>query len=509
MDVPISRLRAWFLPDLALLASIVTLFYCLFLFDGGRKLFRDSDTGWHIRTGEAILSDRSLPKSDTYSFTRAGSPWFAWEWGAGVLMGLAHRWDGLRGVACLYMLLIAACTWVWFRLHWAAGGDFLLAGLMASPMISTVNLHWLARPHIFSWLLLLGAVWWAERPPQRFRWFHLPVCALVTALWANLHASFFLAPVIALVYAAAHTLRPVFWSLERDREHAHARWFLAAGAASLLGSLANPYGWNLHIHLVAYLRNRELLARVGEFQSFNFHVEGAAQILAVVGLACLGAVLALSQKKLGPFLLSVMLIAVALRSARGLPLVALLLLPLANGAITEALRRARDLRPAIRRLVDGWWGYTTNLRAIDKRLHGAASAVVVMVLLLGLVRLPAVADRVGFPPDEFPVKAASAVEALPADARILAPDKYGGYLIYRFAGQRKVFFDGRSDFYGVDYMKSYIRLVEVRPGWREQVAGRGFTHALLPVNYSLAGVLRDAGWRSLYQDAVTVLLEAP
>ena len=29
-------------------------------------------------------------------------------------------------------------------------------------------------------------------------------------------------------------------------------------------------------------------------------------------------------------------------------------------------------------------------------------------------------------------------------------DKFGGYLIYRFEGRRKVFFDGRSDFYPCD-----------------------------------------------------------
>ena len=41
--------------------SLVTLLVCLFLFDGTRTLFRDSDTGWHIRTGEMILSSAALP----------------------------------------------------------------------------------------------------------------------------------------------------------------------------------------------------------------------------------------------------------------------------------------------------------------------------------------------------------------------------------------------------------------------------------------------------------------
>ena len=50
--------------------------------------------------------------------------------------------------------------------------------------------------------------------------------------------------------------------------------------------------------------------------------------------------------------------------------------------------------------------------------------------------------------------------------RLLAPDKFGGYLIYRFQGRMKVFFDGRSDLYGAEFLKQYARLVQVRPsGW--------------------------------------------
>ena len=43
----IPRWSFWLLPDLGLVVAFVTLFYCLFLFDGCQKLFRDSDTGWH------------------------------------------------------------------------------------------------------------------------------------------------------------------------------------------------------------------------------------------------------------------------------------------------------------------------------------------------------------------------------------------------------------------------------------------------------------------------------
>jgi hypothetical protein len=123
--------------------------------------------------------------------------------------------------------------------------------------------------------------------------------------------------------------------------------------------------------------------------------------------------------------------------------------------------------------------------------------------------MPAVQARTGFPPEEFPLAATPAVDKLPNDTRLLAPDKYGGYLIYRYAGGRKVFFDGRSDFYGLDFMKNYIRLVQVRPGWQRQIESHRITHALLPVDYSLVPALEQLGWRTRHRDSVSVLLERP
>jgi hypothetical protein len=499
-------------------AAAVTLLYCLTVFDGPQRFFRDSDTGWHIRTGEAILATGSLPRTDPYSFSRSGQSWFAWEWASDVLMGAAHRVGGPGTVALLYGLVVACGVWLWFRLHRTVGGNFFLACVMAAPMLSTTSLHWLARPHVLSWVLLLVAVLWAERISEprplgsglpAFRLPHAIAVFLLGALWANLHASFFLAPGIALIYAAGHWLRPWIWSLDARPERSKARWFACAAACALLGSLVNPYGWDLHRHLLAYLGNTELLARVGEYQSFNFHVEGAFQILAALALAAVGGVLALAERRLAQFLLSAILLATALRSARGLPLVALVLLPLAGGSITRALREARELAPAMRRLLDGFLSYSERLRALETRLDGRAWIPVAVALAILWIRTPGVAARAGFPADDFPTAAAAEVEKLPQNARLLAPDKYGGYLIYRFEGRRKVFFDGRSDFYGAAFMKDYIRLMQVRPGWRQQVEAWGFTHALLPNDYSLVPALEQAGWRRVYRDGVATLLERP
>jgi len=506
-------LLRWCVPDLAFATACVTLFYCLFLFQGYQKLFRDSDAGWHIRTGEAILTSGNLPRTDPYSFTRGGQPWFAWEWMADVAVGAIHRTFGLKGVAVFYAAAISAGVWLWFRLHWALGGNFLIACAMAPLLLSTCNIHWLARPHVLSWIFLLLAIF--PRKPN------LIVVALVTALWANVHASFFFAPLVALLFALED------------------RWYLKAAAVAAVAPLLNPYGPQLYVHVFRYLTDTGLLARIGEFQSFDFHSTGAAQIVATVILGVIGGTLALTQKRLHHFALAILITAGALRSARALPLCALLLLPIANAAITRWLRN-----PVTNPVTDGTFSgffsggrkpgtdgtfssffpnnvsnfrsvpgfpnnaenvpsvtgfltYSDNLRALDSRFQGLA--LLPLVLLAAFCLTPAA----GFPSGEFPV---AAYPHIPAGARLFAPDKFGGYLIYRSNGTLKVFFDGRSDLYGADFLKQYSRLVQVRPGWRAYWESFHFTHALLPADAPLLPALEQIGWRPLYQDKTATLL---
>ena len=513
---PISQsiLLQWLAPDVALTFAMLTLLALFFMFDGAHTLFGDSDTGWHIRTGEQILASRQLPRADPYSFSKPGQPWVAWEWASDVLMGAVFRLSGLAGVALLYGISIAAAVWMWFRLNRAVAGNFLLSFLFFVPLVSTTGLHWLARPHLFSWLFLIATVWLCEQMPERMprhrRLRDLFLIAAGTALWANLHASFFLAPVIALIYATGAALKPFIWDCGEDRpedERPHVdglpqvRNFLWMALAAFVGSLANPGGWRLHRHVVSYLLDSALLDRISEFQSFNFHQDGALRVMLTLAICAAGAFAALSAGKPARFLLSLLLLGMALRSVRALPVAALLLLPLANGSLTTVLNGARGLAPALRRNLDGVLAYGGRLQAIDLNLRGWAMAPLVAILVFTSVRASA-----GFAPDAAPVAAATAIASLPPGARILAPDFFGGYLIYRFNGRRKVFFDGRSDFYGKEFLDGYLRMVETRPGWRIEFNRWNFTHVLMPPDCSLIPALEASGWHELFRDRTAVLL---
>ena len=103
-------MRRWLTPSLV---DVFFIALCVALFarpHGLETLLADGDTGWHIRTGELILSSGRVPVADPFSFSRPGAPWFAWEWLSDVIFALFNRWSGVAAVAavCGVVLSLAA-----------------------------------------------------------------------------------------------------------------------------------------------------------------------------------------------------------------------------------------------------------------------------------------------------------------------------------------------------------------------------------------------------------------
>src|SRR5258706_5500478 len=131
----------------------------LVLGGGGKSLLGDGDTGWHIRTGDYILQHHAVPRVDIFTFTRPNAPWFAWEWLSDVLFSQVHQAWGVKGISLLAGVVLCAMATVLFcHMLWSGGNLFLALGaaLLANGASSV---HFLARPHVFTFLLLAISLW--------------------------------------------------------------------------------------------------------------------------------------------------------------------------------------------------------------------------------------------------------------------------------------------------------------------------------------------------------------
>jgi len=91
----------WLQPSLSdVVFGALLLWLLLFTIhsDGTLGLLQDSNTGYHIRTGDFILQHKALPRGDIFSFTKPGQPWFAWEWLCAVLFSLAYSIAGMKAL---------------------------------------------------------------------------------------------------------------------------------------------------------------------------------------------------------------------------------------------------------------------------------------------------------------------------------------------------------------------------------------------------------------------------
>jgi len=480
------------LPDLFFALLLAALFgrpYCW------QALVGDGDTGWHIRTGEYILTHGGVPARDLFSFSRAGQPWYAWEWLSDVIFAQVHRLWGLEGVAVLGALLIclsATLLFAWI-LRRGAGAWIALAVTLAAT--SAASVHYLARPHLFSLLLLVVGLWLLDedrRHATPWLWTLVPIAAL----WANLHAGFaaWLATLGLLVLVSA-----------AQRNLVALKRYGLLTALSALATLANPYGWQLHRHVFSYLGSQWIAEHVSEFQSPQIRSESMwiFALLLLAGIAAAARAWRRSQWFEGSLVL--LWGFAAMRSARHIPLFVVVAAPVIASYCASVWARKASQMPA-RSAVRVLWDASQEL--------GAHRGVTLWLPILGALAVAAVLPSEGlsdFPKKFFPVEAVARnterLTSSPAN-RILTSDQWADYLIYRLYPRTQVFFDGRSDFYGEAVGNDYQELLVAGRRSTQVIERYGFTAALLPLDWPLGQILeRDAGWRVVYRDRQAVLLE--
>ncbi len=88
-----------------------------------------------------------------------GKTWFAWEWLYDVIVGALERWAGLNGVVWFTAVVIAGVFAWTFRLLVRRGTNVFVALVLLLLAASASMIHFLARPHVLSWLFTLAWFW--------------------------------------------------------------------------------------------------------------------------------------------------------------------------------------------------------------------------------------------------------------------------------------------------------------------------------------------------------------
>jgi hypothetical protein len=485
------RKRFYLIPSIA---DVLLVCIVVFLaFRAGMDLLADCDTGYHIRTGEYIMRTLSVPRHDIYSFRTPAIPWTAHEWLSEVIMALVHSAFGLTGIVIFFTYVISFTYYLLFRIVRKSGGNILAEILVILLAITASEIHWLARPHIFS--LLLFVIWYALLDEFQYRnrnyLYFLPLMML---LWVNLHGGFIIAFVLTGIYLFDNLAKIFLLHGKEESEYRRkARLLGAVFVTCLLVSLVNPYGYHILLFPFRLTSNRFLMDNVVEFLSPNFHEGMPFKYLLYLMIG----VLALSSRRLRFAELTLVLLftGMALYSARYIPLFAIIVTPILVRQLSPLLDEPQGKVFAFLRKRAG------RISSVDAAAKGylwplAAFALVAFLALNGTIRFH-------FDEKIKPVDAVRFLKREHIRGNMFNNDEFGDYIIYATSDMYKVFFDGRSDMYGVDRMKEYFKVTRLEEGWNDVLNKYKISMIIYDNGSALSRFLlgRD-DWKLVYSDRV-------
>jgi len=453
----------------------------------------DGDACMHWRAGQDMLRSGQIVRTDIYSHMMPGAPVITKEWLAQILFAAAGRLGGLYGLSVLGALVIATTFWLLHRQLLREGNDLLVATLVTLLAAWAGVIHWLARPHVFTFLMIV--LW--NSALRRFESDGRPVrlasaLAVLMVLWVNLHGAFLLGFAILGAYWLGAVIEFVQPPAAVPRPAAQRKIVVltVVGLLALTVSLINPNGWHLHQHNLQFMRSSYLTSLLFEHKPIDFHSPDVLGFL--VWLATLMTALAMRQRPHLPAS-SVILIAgwtcLALYAVRNIPLMALVTAPIVASAFSACVR-------------GGWRECSRRLSAENAASNGWP--VVAFVALIAIVFVP---RPTAMPPNRWPVEAVKFVKQHPDQftGNMLNQHVWGGYLMWMMP-ERKVFVDGRTDFYGEAFIRDFLDMTQLKPGWREKLDACKVSWTLLTTDHPLTQALALLpNWRRAYSDPLATI----
>jgi hypothetical protein len=312
---------------------------------------------------------------------------------------------------------------------------------------------------------------------------------LLFAVWANIHIEF----VNGLFLLAVFCMEPV---LERISGIApmqrvatavpNRKLWLVLGA-SLLATVVNPYGIQLHLTALRYAHDTKVYDVIDELRAMNFRHPAHWGVLLLVMLGCF-----------------------ALGRLRPVRPVWVVLLGWSAWMSFRAMREVWLVAIVAAVVIAGKHMAEPPIRKRTSLLMRLSVAGTVFVVLCAGASYWHMNSQSLFRQvsENFPVGAVSYIHRNHLQGPMLNDFTWGGFLIYALP-EIPVSVDGRTNVHAQDDVLRAISLYKGEPGWRNRPELLKANLVISDHKWPLAGLLRkDPRFRVVYEDLVAVLFQA-
>jgi len=288
----------------------------IFSWVGYRNL--DPDFGWHLRTGEMLLTS-GIPKTDPFSYTMPSFPWVDHGRLSDELIYRLYSWGGMGLTAMVFgaiavgavMIAIPMRLWKWAIVPMLLGTGVFLTRAGIRPQVE----DWLGLAIVMRMLRndFLG---------KKARW----LVVILFYFWANFHGGFGVGLMVLGLGVGFN------WIAKK----ANTRDLLMVLLAVLV-TLLTPYGINLWWEIWLTISDSTLRGSIAEWQPFFVRADLGYWLVA----ALVGAVVSVEYKKIPVWEIVVMVVlfGMGMSSLRYMPLFVLAGTPMVAAFIEEIYRK--------------------------------------------------------------------------------------------------------------------------------------------------------------------------
>ncbi len=456
------------------------------VFAGARLHLLDPDTWWHVSVGEHILAKGTWPTSDPYSFTVRGNDWMAYEWLGEVVMALAARLGGLRGMTALLIGLAGTLLLLLYYYAYLRSGNVKAAFLACALLLPLAWVFFTLRPQLLGYAFLLITLICLERfrqGKQKALWL-LPG---LFVLWVNTHGTFTFGLLVLGLHWASGLVGFRWGGLGAERWTAEQRRHLAVVfLLCVLALTLTPYGTRAAAYPLQMAFSQPLnIANIQEWQSLGFDQWP--------GKVFLG------------FLLLFFFAQVCLRPTYRLEEMGLLLFAVYSACVHLRFLLVFVLvfAPLLAALLARWMpGYDPTK---DRYALNAALMVMIGAGLVGFFPSKQKLERMVA--QRYPREAVEYLRQHPVPGPLLNEYGWGGYLIWSLSPEPQVFIDGRADIYEyAGVFSDYLHMTRLERDALFLLRKYGVKACLLSREAPLATLLAALPeWERVYGDELSIL----
>jgi len=511
------------LPKYIFLFLIIGLIFFLNL-----KPPLDPDLGWHLRSGQDLIQQKTIPRLDPYSYTMPDWERESHEWlTSGVIYLIYTKW-GLFILSIIFALITTLAFFLISRLTKAKIEYSLLAvllGSLGSLPITGIRVQMIT---LLGLAILLFILFRFRQDQNKKTIYFLP---LLFFIWVNLHGGFSLGLFVLGLFLFFEGAKITFFWLRTKYQSKKTipkiklgflqnklalvinffkrklpdnelvkesltlqSWLKLVYVSffSFLLTFINPYGYKVYSLIITIIRDNYGRARIGEWQPFSVSSPIGWEFLMYLALLAILVLIYFKKIDLTLLGLGTVFAFLAFSSWRNMPVLIIMTIPL--------------------------WVYIVK-NATDPVLPALLKKKFVLFLLLLAVAIigyqqTSTAWAVSHNPDllakagGYPKEAVEYIKANPEKFQGNMYNEYnwGGYLIWQLP-EHKVFIDGRMPHLKIGdrhIFKDFNDLQELRDPKRI-IEKYNIDWLLIYNNRLLGSYLPSEGFKKVYEDDLSAI----